>query len=216
MSDFLSRLAADPLATLRPLLLASPPDEIFQDDLHHRGPGAAAVEAAVLVPLIARAEPSLLFTRRTDTLSRHSGQVSFPGGRRDPTDLSAVETALRETMEETGIDPAFVGVAGFLPRYRIGTGFDILPVVGVVAEGFALAPDPREVAEIFEVPLSFFLDPANRSLEERELGGRSRHVHIFHAQPHRIWGATAAIVHQLMGRLTGEAAAAKQGISQTP
>ena len=212
MSDFLSRLAADPLATLRPLLLAAPPDEVFQDDLHHRGPGAAAVEAAVLVPLIARAEPSLLFTRRTDTLSRHSGQVSFPGGRRDPADLSPVETALRETMEETGIDPAFVGIAGFLPRYRIGTGFDILPVVGVLAEGFSLTPDPNEVAEIFEVPLSFFLDPANRSLEERELGGRTRHVHIFHAQPHRIWGATAAIVHQLMGRLTGEPA--KQAISR--
>jgi len=212
MSDLLARLAADPLATLRPLLLASPPDHAFQDDLNHRGPDVTAVEAAVLVPLIARREPSLLFTRRTDTLSRHSGQVSFPGGRRDPGDLSPVETALRETMEEIGVDPAFVGIAGFLPRYRIGSGFDILPVVGVVAEGFALAPDPREVAEIFEVPLAFFLDPANRSEEVRELGGRVRNIHVFRPGPHPIWGATAAIVHQLVGRLTGETA--KQVISE--
>ena len=206
MTDIIARLNDNALELLRGVLLAEPPEEIRHDDfdLHPemRPPGqTGAVEAAVLIPLVARRIPTLLFTRRTETLSRHSGQVSFPGGRRDPADLSPVETALRETMEETGIDPAFVSVAGFLPRYRTGTGFNILPVIGVLAEGFALAPDPREVAEIFEVPLAFFLDPANRREESREMGGKLRHFHAFHPGPHYIWGATAAILHDFTTRL---------------
>jgi 8-oxo-dGTP pyrophosphatase MutT (NUDIX family) len=206
MTDIIARLSANALEVLREVLLAEPPAEIRHDDFalypELRPPGQAqAVEAAVLIPLIARPDPTLLFTRRTETLSRHSGQVSFPGGRRDPDDLSPVETALRETMEETGIDPAFVSVAGFLPRYRTGTGFDILPVIGVLTEGFAQAPDPREVAEIFEVPLAFFLDPANRERESRELGGKLRHFHAFRPGPHHIWGATAAILHDFATRL---------------
>jgi len=114
-----------------------------------------------------------------------------------------VETALRETKEETGIDAAFVTVAGYLPRYRTGSGFDILPVVGLLAEGFALAPDPHEVAEIFEVPLAFFLDPANRREESRDLGGKRRHLYAYHPGSHYIWGATAAILHDFVSRLSG-------------
>ena len=101
-----------------------------------------AIDAAVLIPVIARPEPTMLFTQRTAHLARHSGQVSFPGGRSEAADLSPVETALRETMEETGIAPAFVSIAGFLPRYRTGTGFDISPVVGVLADGFTLDAQP--------------------------------------------------------------------------
>ena len=150
MNDILARLKADPLAALRGVLLDAPPDEIGHDDydLHPelRPPAqTAAVEAAVLLPIDhARPSPRILFTQPHRSIwPRHSGQVSFPGGRRDAGDLSPVETALRETMEETGIEPAFVSVAGYLPRYRTGTGFDISPVVGVLSEGFTLAPDPR-------------------------------------------------------------------------
>lgn len=206
MSDIVARLNESALETLRGVLLAEPPAEIRHDDFdlnpHMRPAGqTSAVEAAVLIPLIARQTPTLLFTRRTETLARHSGQVSFPGGRCDAGDLSPVETALRETMEETGIEPAFVSVAGFLPRYRTGTGFNILPVIGVVTDGFALAPDPHEVAEIFEVPLSFFLDPANRLQESRELGGRLRSFYAFRPGPHYIWGATASILSDFVARL---------------
>ena len=202
----LSRLRQAPLERLRNVLLAEPPADITHDDFE-RYPEmrpreqTEAVEASVLIPLIVHEEPKLLFTRRTETLSRHSGQVSFPGGRRDPGDVTPVETALRETMEETGIAPAFVSVAGFLPRYRTGTGFNILPVVGVVREGFALAPDPREVAEIFQVPLSFFLDPVNLRRESRQIGGSLRHFYAFRPEPHYIWGATAAILNDFITRL---------------
>jgi len=175
---------------LRPRLLAEPPE----------GP-PDGIAAAVLLPVIARDEPMLLFTRRTQALARHSGQVSFPGGRSEACDISPVETALRETREETGIAPELVTVVGYLDRCRTGTGFDVQPVVGVLKPGFALAPDPREVAEVFEVPLAFLRDPANRRRESRELGGRLRTYHVFTYKEHEIWGATAAIIVGLAARL---------------
>jgi 8-oxo-dGTP pyrophosphatase MutT (NUDIX family) len=175
------------------------------DFLTSRPEGFSAVKAAVLLPLIQRASshegPVLLFTRRTESLTRHSGQVSFPGGRSEPHDLSPVETALRETFEETGIASSFVSVAGYLDRYLTGTGFDIQPVVGFVADGFALMPDASEVAAIFEVPLAFLLDPANRRRETRHLGGRERRFYAFTYQDHEIWGATAAIIVNLAEHL---------------
>jgi 8-oxo-dGTP pyrophosphatase MutT (NUDIX family) len=197
------------LEQLRGRLLQQPPDITEHDDYDmdpaKRPASFGAVKAAVLLALIPRPAseggPVLLFTRRTDTLARHSGQVSFPGGRSEAHDLSAVETALRETFEETGISASFITVAGYLDRYLTGTGFDIQPVVGVLAEGFALVPDPREVAEIFEVPLAFLRDPANRRRESRELGGRQRSFYAFTYQEHEIWGATAAIVVNLAQRL---------------
>jgi 8-oxo-dGTP pyrophosphatase MutT (NUDIX family) len=150
--------------------------------------------AAVLLPLIFRAEPMVLLTQRTDTLSRHAGQVAFPGGRADPEDISLVETALRETQEETGIAPAFVTVAGFLDAYETGTGYAILPVVGILSDGFALSPDAGEVAKIFEVPLSFLLDPANRRQQSREFMGTMRSFYSYTYDGHYIWGATAAML----------------------
>ena len=150
--------------------------------------------AAVLLPLILRQEPHVLLTKRTDSLTQHAGQVAFPGGRADPGDVSLVETALRETQEETGIEPAFVTVAGFLDAYETGTGYAILPVVGILAEGFALAPHAPEVASIFEVPLSFLLDPANRQKQSREFQGRQRTFYAFTYEGHYIWGATAAML----------------------
>ncbi len=208
MNDILARLKADPLTALRRVLLNAPPHEIGHDDfdLHPelRPPTqAAAIAAAVLLPVIMRSEPTILFTQRTTHLARHSGQVSFPGGRSETSDLSPVETALRETMEETGIAPAFVSVAGYLPRYRTGTGFDISPVVGVLSEGFTLSPNPDEVAEAFETPLAYFLDPANRRLETRVWGGRERSFYVFTPEGRTIWGATAAILVDFAVRLTG-------------
>ncbi len=172
-------------------------------DPAHRPAQFGAVKAAVLLPVTLRAEPMLLFTRRTETLARHSGQVSFPGGRSEADDLTPVATALRETFEETGIAPGFVTITGYLDRYLTGTGFDIQPVVGLLAEGFSLAPDPREVASVFEVPLAFLLDPANRRRETRMLGGRMRSFYAFTHQGHEIWGATAAIIVNLAERLNG-------------
>ncbi|MEO8302037.1 MAG: CoA pyrophosphatase [Rhizomicrobium sp.] len=188
---------------LRALLSQQLPDLTHHDDydLMPRAAGFTAVKAAVLLPVILRDEPSLMFTRRTESLARHSGQVSFPGGRSEAADLSPVETALRETFEETGIAASFVTVTGYLDRYLTGTGFDIQPVVGLLAGGFALTPDPREVAEIFEVPLAFLCDPANRRRESREIGGHKRNFYAFTYQNHEIWGATAAIVVNLAERL---------------
>jgi 8-oxo-dGTP pyrophosphatase MutT (NUDIX family) len=191
---------------LRARLPQTPPEPVDHDDYDPRAERPAnfgAIKAAVLLPVILRHQPSLLFTRRTDSLARHSGQVSFPGGRSEAGDLTPVETALRETFEETGIAPSHVTVAGYLDRYLTGTGFDIQPVVGLLGQDFALAPDPREVAEIFEVPLAFLCDPVNLRRESREIGGRQRSFYAFTYQEHEIWGATAAIVVSLTRRLDG-------------
>jgi 8-oxo-dGTP pyrophosphatase MutT (NUDIX family) len=184
------------LAALR-ARLPQVPTGLAEHEDYDFDPAAAAVRAAVLLPLVPGPEPSLLLTRRTEQLARHSGQVSFPGGRAEPADLSPIETALRETMEETGIAPGFVTVAGYLDRYLTGSGFDLQPVVGVLAEGFALTPDAREVAEIFQVPLSFLMDPANRRRETRMWQGRRRSFYAYQWGGHEIWGATAAIIVRL-------------------
>jgi len=159
-------------------------------------------QAAVLLPLVLRQEPHVLLTQRTHHLTRHAGQVAFPGGRADANDISLVETALRETQEETGIDPAFVTVAGFLDAYETGTGYAILPVVGILSDGFALSPHAVEVAEIFEVPLAFLLDPANRQQQSRAFQGRMRSFYSFTYEGHYIWGATAAMLLNFAERIS--------------
>jgi len=195
------------LEAFRGRLLQEPPELGAHDDYDHfpelKSASFQGIRAAVLLPILARPEPALLLTLRTESLARHSGQISFPGGRSEAGDLSPVETALRETQEETGIGAGFITVAGYLERYLTGTGFDIQPVVGLLAEGFVLAPDPREVASIFEVPLAYLLDPANRRRETRHIGGRERRFHAITYQQHEIWGATAAIIVDLATRLDG-------------
>jgi 8-oxo-dGTP pyrophosphatase MutT (NUDIX family) len=196
------RIVSGGVELLRSRLLTTPPSlplipKRSDFDLNPQNRPAAAPDlkpAAVLVPLVFRHEPHVLLTQRTDHLTRHAGQVSFPGGRADPGDISLVETALRETQEETGIDPAFVTVVGFLDAYETGTGYAILPVVGLLAEGFALAPHAGEVAKIFEVPLSFLLDPANKQKQSREFQGRMRTFYSFTYEGQYIWGATAAML----------------------
>jgi 8-oxo-dGTP pyrophosphatase MutT (NUDIX family) len=194
------------LEDLRARLPQGPQDIVQRDDvdmnLAAQPATAPPLQASVLLPIIFHAAPTLLFTRRTANLARHSGQVSFPGGRSEPHDVSPLQTALRETFEETGIAPDHVNVAGYLDRYLTGTGFDIQPVVGLLDPGFALAPDAGEVAEVFEVPLDFLLDPANRRRESREIAGRQRRYYAFTYKEHEIWGATAAIIVNLAERLT--------------
>lgn len=157
--------------------------------------------AAVLLPIVLRSEPTVLFTERTAHLSRHAGQVSFPGGRAHEGDLTLLETALRETKEETGIESSFVSIPGYLDPYETGTGYAILPVVGLLHDGFTLAPDANEVAEVFEVPLSFLLEPKNRERHSREWQGIKREYYAFTHNGHYIWGATAAILVNFTERL---------------
>lgn len=207
-----ARIAENGFALLRLRLLPEAPefrihptrsDYDFNPEFR-RPPGEIKLTpAAVLMPIIAKPVPTVLFTQRTANLTRHAGQVSFPGGRMDDTDASPLATALRETHEETGITPDFVTVAGFMDGYETGTGFAILPVVGVVKEGFTLLPNPAEVNEIFEVPLSFLLNPENRERQSREWQGRRREFYAFNHGSHYIWGATAAIVVNFAERFKG-------------
>ena len=158
--------------------------------------------AAVLVPIVER-EPELtvLLTKRTDHLHHHAGQVSFPGGRVETSDASVVDTALRETEEEIGLTRDFVDIAGYLDDYQTGTGFHITPVVGFVRPGFDLVPDTFEVADIFEVPLSFLFDPANHQEHSREWNGRQRRYFAMPYGDYFIWGATAGMLMNLYRRV---------------
>ncbi|HEY2885325.1 MAG TPA: CoA pyrophosphatase [Rhizomicrobium sp.] len=204
------RIVSGGVELLRSRLLAEPPvlpliPKRGDYDLNPQNRPAEKIDlkpAAVLLPLVLRHEPHVLLTQRTHHLTRHAGQVAFPGGRADANDISLVETALRETQEETGIDPAFVTVAGFLDAYETGTGYAILPVVGILSDGFALSPHAVEVAEIFEVPLAFLLDPANKQQQSREFQGRMRSFYSFTYEGHYIWGATAAMLLNFAERIS--------------
>ncbi len=154
--------------------------------------------AAVLVPIVLRDDgPTLLLTQRTAHLRDHAGQISFPGGRIEAEDESPLHAALRETTEETGLAPAHVEVVGYLPEYRTSTGFSVTPVVAFVTPPFSLEPDPFEVAEVFEVPLSFLLDPANHQQHEVHWRGRLRQYCAMPYGDYFIWGATAGMIVSL-------------------
>lgn len=156
------------------------------------------VPAAVLVPLIEREEGfNVLLTRRTETLRSHAGQISFPGGRIEPDDESVEAAALRESLEEIGLSPASVEIVGRLGRWRTNTGFIVYPVVGLIEPPVTLRPDPGEVAEIFEVPLAFLLDPANHQPHVIEREGQRYELVAMPYGDYFIWGATAAMLHNL-------------------
>jgi 8-oxo-dGTP pyrophosphatase MutT (NUDIX family) len=142
-------------------------------------------------------ELTVLFTQRTQHLKNHSGQVSFPGGRVEPGDASVEFTALREAKEEIGLAAERVEILGRLPDYHTRTGFRVAPVIGLVAPPLALAPDPREVEAVFEVPLAFLLDERNRERRTREFQGLSVGFYVYEYQGHVIWGATAAMLVNL-------------------
>ena len=151
--------------------------------------------AAVLVPLVQRdEETTIILTKRTEGLKDHPGQISFPGGRVDPGDGGPVDTALRETEEEIGISRDKIEVLGRLDTYLTATGFSVTPVVGRVETPFQTTPEPGEVAEVFEVPLSFLLDPANHEREERWFGDMQWFAYAMPYAHYRIWGITAGMI----------------------
>jgi 8-oxo-dGTP pyrophosphatase MutT (NUDIX family) len=157
--------------------------------------------AAVLVPVMLRPALTVLFTQRSHALQHHAGQISFPGGRVEGGDTSALDAALREAREEIGLPAANVEPLGYLDSYRTGSGFQIVPVVGLVQPGFTVALDAGEVSDVFEVPLEFLMDPANHRKDSREWRGRERY---FYAMPWReryIWGATAGVLRNMQQRL---------------
>ena len=157
--------------------------------------------AGVLVPIIlGTGTPSLLFTKRTEFVETHKGQVSFPGGVMDPGDGDIVHTALREAWEEIGLPDTAIRVVGLLDDLPTPTGFIITPVVGILETLPALTPNSAEVADVFQVPLSFFADPGNGRTEIREFLGRQHDVWYFQSGGHTIWGATAMIVQMLLKR----------------
>ena len=159
--------------------------------------------AAVLVPLVRR-EPGItvLLTQRTEDMPSHAGQIAFPGGRKQQEDADAQATALRETEEEVGLSRTFVQVIGEVDPYRTGTGYEITPVVGIVTPGFTIHADPREVADVFEVPLSHFLDTQNHRIDSRIYQGRERRFYAMPYGDRYIWGATAGMLKNLHFVLT--------------
>jgi 8-oxo-dGTP pyrophosphatase MutT (NUDIX family) len=155
-------------------------------------------EAAVLLPLIDHARGmTVLLTQRTAHLKSHAGQISFPGGRFEDGDHSPEATALRETEEEIGLPREHIEVVGRLGARRTGTGFRVIPVVGLIDPPMPIAPDPNEVAEVFEVPLDFVIDPANHRFETRLHGGVERQFYAMTFDDYYIWGLTARLLVNL-------------------
>ena len=173
--------------------------------LYRHPPGKEPIPAAVLVPLINQPQGvTVMLTQRTPHLYDHAGQISFPGGRVDRGDTDRVATALREAEEETGLPRASVAIIGSLPEFDIQTGFRVTPVVGWIEPPIALAPDPFEVAEVFEVPLAFLLDPANHRRHSEDINGRRRNYYSMPYESRNIWGATAGMLYALYRALKRE------------
>jgi 8-oxo-dGTP pyrophosphatase MutT (NUDIX family) len=177
-----------------------PSDFDLNPDLRPKLVSRPPCPAAVLVPIIAHKDLTVLFTQRTESLPRHAGQIALPGGKMEADETEPVATALREAQEEIGLDPRFVEPLGYLDAYRTGTGYRIVPVVALVREGFELALEPGEVAEAFEVPLAFLMDARNHKTHVRVLGGAERRFHAMPFQERYIWGATAGIMKNMHER----------------
>ena len=158
--------------------------------------------AAVLAPIIKRPEGwTMLFTQRAEETPAHPGQISFPGGRVEPSDADAAATALRETVEEIGLARELIEPVGSWDRYDTITGFRITPIVGLIEPGFSLTLNPREVASVFEAPLSFLFDPANHERRSAIWRGAERHYYAMPYEGRFIWGATAGLIRALWERL---------------
>ena len=154
--------------------------------------------AAVLIPVIEQGtQASILFTQRTDEMPTHPGQISFPGGKMDAIDTNLVETALREAHEEIGLEARFIDTIGFLDDYVTSTGYRISPLVAVIRPGYSITPDNSEVADVFDVPLSFLMEPHNHEMHSREWRGTQRKYYAMPYENHFIWGATAGMLRNL-------------------
>lgn len=207
IDDHLPALTAEVMrsAAVRQRFLMPPiwtPEIKTEPRFSDRGP----THAAVLVALVERDELTVLLTQRTDHLNDHPGQVSFAGGRVEPSDVDAAATARREAQEEIGLEAQFVDVLGAMPTYTTGTGFIVTPIVALVRPGFTLTVDPFEVADVFEVPLGFLMNPANHRRHAVELNGARREFLSMpydgidtegRSKPFFIWGATAAMLRNL-------------------
>ena len=180
-------------------LAAEPPHDLLPGDLIE-GEDGEPLMAAVLVAITDRAEPGLILTVRREHMRKHAGQVAFPGGRIDEGE-TAVRAALREAHEELSLDPALVQVLGEADQYRTVTGYGVTPVVGLVPPDLPLVPNPEEVADWFEAPLDFVLQPINQRRMSAEYQGRTRHYYQIDWQGRRIWGATAAMLVNLTRRI---------------
>jgi 8-oxo-dGTP pyrophosphatase MutT (NUDIX family) len=193
---------------LRATIDRGPREEYDYGD-HRFNPGHPRVtgprslrDAAVLIPVVDHGpEASVILTKRAEKLASHSGQVAFPGGRIDPTDISPEAAALRETEEEIGLGADHIEVIGRMPDYVSGSGYRIAPVLSIVRPGFHLTLNEHEVDAAFEVPLRFLMDPANHAQNSREFDSR---VWVYYDMPYgdqRIWGVTAGIIRTLYERL---------------
>ena len=177
------------------------PELLAGDVLDEEAIGRGITPAAVLVPVVDRPEPTVILTLRPETMRKHPGQISFPGGRIDPGDDGPVAAALREAEEEIGLPPREVEIVGIADRYRTVTGFEVTPVVGIVPPDLRLRPHPGEVAAMFEAPLHYLLDPAHQHVRSALWRGQQRHYYEIDYEGRRIWGATAAMIVNLSRRM---------------
>jgi 8-oxo-dGTP pyrophosphatase MutT (NUDIX family) len=187
-------------------LLRAPPDPDDPETVpigEHAllAPGRTPRAAAVLVGVVAREEPRLLFTQRAKDLPVHAGQISFPGGKREPADPTPLATALREAHEEVGLDPALVTPLGYLDLYVTNSGFGIVGCVAEIDPGYRLALSPAEVEDAFEAPLGFLMRAENHRVEMREWKGGLREIHHMPWEDRHIWGVTAGLLKNLYERL---------------
>lgn len=185
---------------LRAAIAAPPPPTLLPGDLVE-GSSGTAIPAAVLVAITRRVEPGVLLTVRRENLRTHAGQIAFPGGRVDAEDSGPTAAALREAEEEIGLSRSAVSVWGTTDPYRTITGYHVVPVLGEVDPDLPLHPHEHEVADLFEAPLAFLLDPANQRRMSAEVQGVQRHYYEIAWQGRRVWGATAAMLVNLTRRL---------------
>jgi 8-oxo-dGTP pyrophosphatase MutT (NUDIX family) len=157
--------------------------------------------AAVLIAVVDHPQPTVLLTQRAAHLNDHAGQISFPGGKIDPTDASPLDAALREAEEEVGLDRRFIDPIGYLDLYATSFGFRILPTVARVEPGFSLRINEAEVDDAFEVPLSFLMNPANHQVQSKEFRGVERTYYVMPFAERYIWGATAGILRVMYERI---------------
>lgn len=183
--------------------LAGAGDHVLNPGFFPLEHASKARPAAVLVPIVAHDEATVLLTERAAGLRDHSGQVAFPGGKIDQTDDGPLGAALREADEEIGLDRRFVSLIGYLPPYLTGSGFRIMPVIGLVQPGFTLRINHNEVSDAFETPLAFLMDTANHERHTREWQGLERAYYKMPYGERNIWGVTAGIIRQLHDRIYG-------------
>jgi 8-oxo-dGTP pyrophosphatase MutT (NUDIX family) len=199
------RLTLDAPAALSDLSAPARRGDLDLDPATWERAGVKATrQAAVLIPVVDRAEPTVILTVRTPDLTSHAGQIAFPGGKIDPHDVSPVAAALREADEEIGLMPSCVEPLGYLDLYLTFSGFRILPTVARVDPHFTMTLNPHEVVEAFEVPLAFLMAPENHQRHSRNWKGIIRQYYAMPYEDRYIWGVTAGILHNLYERLYGE------------